>query len=154
MNDINLLKLVGEQLFGPQWMTSLANATHVSDRSMRRWANGTDLIPRGVFLDLAHLVEERLKSLPEIYEQLYQRTLVVPPDEGRPHFDHATKWYMEVHDPESGRHSCKQFGAFHSLSEIKSEMKRHPGMMFRIIMPDQVSDAERNEFERMNLRRL
>jgi hypothetical protein len=32
-------------------------------------------------------------------------------------------------------------------------MKRHPGMIFSIMMPDRVSDAEREAFGRMNTRR-
>jgi len=35
------------------------------------------------FHDLARIVERRLKSLPELHEQLYQRTLLAVADEGQ-----------------------------------------------------------------------
>lgn len=155
MKDQHLLQSVGEALYGPQWTASLASELHVSDRSMRRWANGAERIQWGVFHDLAQIVERRLKSLPELHEQLYQRTLLAVADGGQQKpYDRTTKWYLEVHDPESGSHSCVQSDIFGTLAEVKSEMKRHAGMIFRIIMPDLVSDVERKEFERMNIRRL
>jgi hypothetical protein len=122
---------------------------------MRRWANGSDPIQWGVFFDLARLVERRLKSLPELHEQLYQRTLVaVAAEDTGKSYDRDTKWYIEVHDPESGRHSRLHFDVLDTLAEVKSEMKRHPGMIFTITMPDRVSDAERKDFEGMRIRRL
>src|ERR1700677_2716225 len=106
MKDQHLLQTVGEELYGPEWTGHLARELHVSDRSMRRWANGADRIQWGVFLDLAHLVERRLQSLPELHQLLYQRTHLPVADEGKQKpYDRATKWYFEVHDPESGRHS-------------------------------------------------
>ena len=155
MKDQHLLQSVGEALYGQEWTTNLARELHVSDRSMRRWANGTERMQWGVFHDLARVVERRLKSLPELHEQLYQRTLLAVADEdaAKP-YDRAAKWYFEVHDPESGRHSRLQTDVFDTLAEVRSEMKRHPGMIFRVIMPDRVSDAEREEFGRMNIRRL
>jgi hypothetical protein len=155
MKDQLLLQSVGEALYGPRWTANLARELHVSDRSMRRWANGAEPIQWGVFHDLARIVERLLKSLPELHEQLYQRTLLAVADEGKQKsYDRATKWYFEVHDPESGRHSRLHSDIFDTLAEVKSEMKRHPGMIFRIMMPDRVSDAEREEFGRMNIRRL
>jgi hypothetical protein len=155
MKDQLLLQSVGEALYGPQWTEHLARELHVSDRSMRRWANGAERIQWGVFHDLARIVERRLKSLPELHEQLYQRTLVTVADEGKNRsYDRTTQWYLEVHDPESGRHSRLHYDVFDSLAEVRSEMKRHPGMIFTIMMPERVSDAEREEFGRMNIRRL
>ena len=131
MKDQHLLQSVGEVLYGEEWTTNLARELHVSDRSMRRWANGTDPVQWGVFFDLARIVERRLKSLPELHEQLYQRTLVAVANEGSgKSYDRATKWYIEVHDPESGRHSRLHYDVFDTLAEVKSEMKRHPGMIF------------------------
>ena len=155
MRDQHLLQSVGEELYGQEWTTNLARELHVSDRSMRRWANGTDPIQWGVFHDLARIVERRLKSLPELHEQLYQRTLlaVAAESSGKP-YDRATKWYIEVYDPESGRHSRLYSDVFDTLAEVKSEMKRHPGMIFSVTMPDRVSDAERQEFGQMNIGRL
>jgi hypothetical protein len=48
MNDIQLLSEVGQALYGENWQSALSADIAVSDRSMRRWANGTDQIPWGV----------------------------------------------------------------------------------------------------------
>jgi hypothetical protein len=75
-----LLKRIGEFLYGAQWQAPLARDVSVSDRSMRRWAAGTDDIPNGVWRDigfrlesmqgdLEHLIGEvnRLKGLIEVH---------------------------------------------------------------------------------------
>ena len=40
-----LLKRVGEFIYGEQWQAPLARDLGVSERSMRRWVAGTDEIP-------------------------------------------------------------------------------------------------------------
>jgi Protein of unknown function (DUF1488) len=50
--DAILLRQIGEELFGPTWQAELSRAICVSDRSMRRWAAGTDEIPEGVWADI------------------------------------------------------------------------------------------------------
>src|ERR1700730_4441841 len=44
-----LLKRVGESVYGQQWQAPLARDLGVNERSMRRWVAGTDEIPRGVW---------------------------------------------------------------------------------------------------------
>lgn len=55
--DAVLLRQIGEEMFGPTWQADLSHAIAVSDRSMRRWAAGTDPVPEGVWRDI-HLVAE------------------------------------------------------------------------------------------------
>lgn len=58
--DINGLRQAGEQLFGPQWQTPLANALNLSDaRRIREWLSGERRIPSGVWNDLRRLASER-----------------------------------------------------------------------------------------------
>jgi hypothetical protein len=75
-----LLKRIGEFLYGEQWQAPLARDISVGDRSMRRWAAGTDEIPNGVWRDIGFRLEsmqgdleyligevKRLKGLIEVH---------------------------------------------------------------------------------------
>jgi hypothetical protein len=52
-----LLKRVGEFLYGDQWQAPLARDMSVGERSLRRWLAGTDKIPNGVWRDLGFRLE-------------------------------------------------------------------------------------------------
>jgi len=54
-----LLRHVGEALYGARWQSELARALEVSDRTMRRWASDAGAIPDGVDDDLRRLCEKR-----------------------------------------------------------------------------------------------
>ena len=73
-----LLRRIGENLYGPRWQTDLSNALGVNDRSMRRWVSGEDRIPEGVWRDIRLHVESRWIDLRELDYQITdrQRTLV------------------------------------------------------------------------------
>lgn len=66
---MSLLRDVGEALYGSRWQSELARDLDVSDRTMRRWAAGTD-IPPGVGMDLRRLCEERAKKIEGILNRL------------------------------------------------------------------------------------
>jgi hypothetical protein len=57
------LKNVGEALYGEHWMGRMADDLGVSDRSLRRWANGSVEIPQGVWEDLLELMRFRREAL-------------------------------------------------------------------------------------------
>jgi hypothetical protein len=155
MHDSQLLESVAESLYGPQWIGDLARDICVSDRSIRRWVSGSDKVPWGVFHDVLRLVERRLASMDELQRILSERVIIrVAEDVKIPSYDSKTHWYFEVHDPESGRHSCIKYDVFETLTEVRSEMKRHPGMMFRVRCPESMPQEERAEFEKMNIRRM
>lgn len=59
------LSAIGEALYGPRWQTSLAQALQVSDRTVRRWAAGTEP-PEGVFDDLRTLLERRVVEIQKL----------------------------------------------------------------------------------------
>lgn len=42
----------------------------MSDRTMRRWASGSDDVPPGVWLDLLRLPQERAMALDNLADQL------------------------------------------------------------------------------------
>lgn len=66
MSPAELVATVGEALFGPRWQTDLAGALGVSDRTMRRWAAGTDVPRVDVLTDLRRLVLSREDRLREV----------------------------------------------------------------------------------------
>jgi transcriptional regulator with XRE-family HTH domain len=72
MSDLppELLKAIGEALFGARWHAELAGALGVSDRTLRRWAAGQADIPAGIARDLAQIVRRRRTELDRALEQL------------------------------------------------------------------------------------
>jgi hypothetical protein len=65
-----LLQNAGAALYGPRWQTDLARDLDISDRTIRRWASGTDDVPVGAYVDLARLVEERMAALEALSPKL------------------------------------------------------------------------------------
>lgn len=62
----DLIRTVGEALYGPRWQSDLARDLGVNDRTVRRWAAGDDAPRPGVYDDLARLVRERIAQLKEV----------------------------------------------------------------------------------------
>jgi hypothetical protein len=155
MKDTQLLSEIGQALYGAHWETTLSRQMAVSDRSMRRWSNGTDKIPWGVWFDVYREVQSRAQNLDHWGKALYER-VVIRECESRPEgkLNPDTDWYFEVHDPESGRHSLVQWAVLQSLSDVRAEMKKHPGMIFRVTVPFLASAEEQNEFSKMNIQRI
>lgn len=59
----DLLRRVGEALYGPRWQSDLAAALGVADRTVRRWLAGDDIPRAGVRSDLLALLEARQELL-------------------------------------------------------------------------------------------
>lgn len=70
MANSDLLRKAGEALFGPRWQSDLARELKVTDRTVRRWADGEFEIPAGAWRDLRALVKERGEALAEVLRQL------------------------------------------------------------------------------------
>jgi hypothetical protein len=155
MNDTQLLSEVGQALYGPQWQSVLCNEISVSDRSMRRWVNGSDAIPWGVWFDIYRHLEARALTLNHWKNELYER-VVIRECEQRPmaKYDREKDWWVEVHEPLDGRHSRKHSAIVQSLADVRALMKRHPGMIFRVTMPFGAPAEERYEFEQMSIARI
>lgn len=58
-----LLSECGEALYGSRWQTDLARDLGVSDRTVRRWAAGTQEMPQSAHADLLRLTQERASLL-------------------------------------------------------------------------------------------
>ena len=65
-----LLKRVGKALYGPRWQSEVARNLEVSDRTIRRWVDGSYDVPDGVYLELLGLCQERAAELDELIEVL------------------------------------------------------------------------------------
>jgi hypothetical protein len=154
MNDTVLLTEVGKALYGESWQSTLSAEIAVSDRSMRRWANGTDQIPWGVWFDVYRRLEDRERNLNHWKKLLYERVVIrsCEPSSSEK-FDPETDWLIEAHEPLDGRHSRKDFAIFQTLASVQGFMKKHPGMIFSVRMPYGASAEDRVEFEKMNIAR-
>jgi predicted transcriptional regulator len=67
-----LLVEAGEALYGPRWQTDLARDLGVTDRTIRRWLAGTTDMPKGVYIDLLRLTQERGAALEGLAQRLVQ----------------------------------------------------------------------------------
>jgi hypothetical protein len=65
-----LLKRTGEALYGPRWQSDLARDLNVTDRTVRRWVEGTSNVPDRVYADLLRLCEGRLLELDRLMKAL------------------------------------------------------------------------------------
>ncbi len=65
-----LLVESGEALYGPRWQTDLARDLGVADRTVRRWAAGTQEMPQGAYTDLLRLTQERAALLDSLAGKL------------------------------------------------------------------------------------
>lgn len=65
-----LLRQVGEALYGPEWRMALARDLGVNYHTMRRWQGGTAPIPAGVAGDLLEMVGNQLEALERVQRAL------------------------------------------------------------------------------------
>ncbi|MGJ4908855.1 hypothetical protein [Bradyrhizobium sp. HKCCYLS2033] len=66
----NLLRDVGERLYGASWQAQLSATLGVSERSLRRWLAGTDRVPRGVWAELKIAVASHWINVRELEYQI------------------------------------------------------------------------------------
>jgi Protein of unknown function (DUF1488) len=69
-SDALILRQIGEALYGATWQAELSKAIGVSDRSMRRWAAGTDAVPSGVWRDIHYHAESRWRTIQYFDEEV------------------------------------------------------------------------------------
>jgi hypothetical protein len=76
--DAILIRQLGEVMFGAEWIPALSGLIGVSDRSMRRFAAGSDPVPLGVWADLWNVADNRSEALKELAEEIHRH---LPPRE-------------------------------------------------------------------------
>lgn len=69
-NNQLLLKQVGGFFYGEEWQAPLARDLAVNERTMRRWAAGTEEIPQGVWRDLSSRFEVYSRGLAAVAAQV------------------------------------------------------------------------------------
>lgn len=65
-----MITAIGEALWGSRWQTDMATALGVSDRTVRRWAAGSERPRSGVYVDLKRLCVDRAAALDDIIDRL------------------------------------------------------------------------------------
>jgi helix-turn-helix protein len=68
MTDAELIRAIGEALFGTRWQTALADALGVTTRTIRRWLTGEDQPRPGVWRELHALLTERGQQMRELLD--------------------------------------------------------------------------------------
>jgi len=66
----DLLREVGEALYGPRWQTDIARDLDVANRTVRRWAVGARPIPADLSDDLRSLLRARGMALAAVRRKL------------------------------------------------------------------------------------
>lgn len=69
----NDLRQVGEALYGERWQTPLAADLDVSDRTVRRWLDGSRAMPAALPAELHRLVTYRIATLQVLAAELRKR---------------------------------------------------------------------------------
>jgi hypothetical protein len=84
MNQAQLLRAVGECLYGPRWQTDIAATLDVSDRTVRRWASGDFPMPTTIWADIARLLKAAQQAInglvPEVLAQAVLSGKTAPSD--------------------------------------------------------------------------
>ena len=75
---VELLREVGEALYGPLWQSEMARELEVAIRTVQRWAAGDNAIPPGVFVDLGGKVRERRAALAGLARKLPRAQALAP----------------------------------------------------------------------------
>lgn len=66
----DMLRRVGEALYGEQWQSALSRDLRVSDRTMRYWLAGRSPVPSGAVEELRSAVAQRRALLAEVAKLL------------------------------------------------------------------------------------
>ena len=74
-----LLHEIGAALYGEQWRTPLGRNLSVNERTIRRWAAGTDALPPGALREMRTICLERAARLVRLAAQIEWLTPPTPP---------------------------------------------------------------------------
>jgi len=74
-----LLANIGQALFGPDWITEIAEALKVNRRTVQRWRSGVQPIPAGALDAAADLALARAAELAPLAAQARAAAQLAPP---------------------------------------------------------------------------
>ena len=66
----SLFREAGEALFGPRWQSEMARALDISDRTVRRWDEGSYPVPPGAWADIRALLRDRRMAMATVRRKL------------------------------------------------------------------------------------
>lgn len=66
----SLLREAGEALYGPRWQSEMARALDISNRTVRRWDEGSYPVPPGAWADLRALLKSRGLAMATVRRKL------------------------------------------------------------------------------------
>lgn len=70
---LNLLRLVGEALYGERWQSPLASDLGVSDRAVRYWISAVNPCPDDIGTRLLSVVVQKREAMGELEKTILQR---------------------------------------------------------------------------------
>lgn len=72
----NLITETGRALYGARWFSDMAADLGVSQRTVRRWANGEFNVPLGVWAELIGRAHDRSESLAALVKRIRRDTKI------------------------------------------------------------------------------
>ena len=66
----SLFRDAGEALYGPRWQSEMAQALNISNRTVRRWHEGSYPVPPGAWTDIRALLKSRGLALAMVRRKL------------------------------------------------------------------------------------
>lgn len=73
MNTPELIRAIGEALFGTRWQTDLGDHLEVNRRTVQRWLAAQDEPRPGVWDDLLKVLDERIAAQQRLREAIRAR---------------------------------------------------------------------------------
>jgi hypothetical protein len=70
MTSKDLIRVVGEALWGPRWQSDMAHHLGIGDRTIRRWAAGETQPAEPLWGKLLAAIDERQEQLAQIREKI------------------------------------------------------------------------------------
>jgi hypothetical protein len=75
MTTFELIRAIGQALFGTQWQTDLGTELGMNRRTVQRWLAGQDEPRRGVWDDLERILSERIKAQQVLCDAIRKRNI-------------------------------------------------------------------------------
>lgn len=70
MSEHGAVKTLGMMLYGERWLDRMSTELSVNERTIRRWANGSQPIPRGVMEDIDGLIDSHFGDIIAVRSKL------------------------------------------------------------------------------------
>lgn len=82
-DDAELIRRIGEALYGSRWQTDIARKLGVSNRAVRYWLAGQDKPSAAIWLALYGLAAKRSDQLSNVMVEISRRYINDPVEQAR-----------------------------------------------------------------------